>query len=259
MKTSIATVSISGTLDAKLQAIAAAGYDGVEIFENDLLSTHFSARDISSMMADLGLACTMFQPFRDLDGLPEPQRTRAFDRLERKFDVMQELGTDLLLLCSSCSPIASADRAMTIADLHEAGERAAARGLRIGYEALAWGRHVNDHRDAWSIVRDVDHPSIGLVLDSFHSLSRRIPSSSIGDIRARAAQCDFEQCARREPLQSFRQLLNGRRALLLIGPDQPGKDREGRPIFLRHIDGRCGPQVQAAPAAGLEAKSAVPG
>lgn len=184
IKTSIATVSISGTLDAKLQAIAAAGYDGAEIFENDLLSTHLSARDISSMMADLGLACTMFQPFRDLDGLPEPQRTRAFDRLERKFDVMQELGTDLLLLCSSCSTIASADRAHTIADLHEAGERAAARGLRIGYEALAWGRHVNDHRDAWSIVRDVDHPAIGLVLDSFHSLSRRIPSSSIGDIRA---------------------------------------------------------------------------
>ncbi len=184
MKTSIATVSISGTLDAKLHAIAAAGFDGAEIFENDLLSTHLSAREIAVMMGDLGLACTMFQPFRDLEGLPEPQRGRAFDRLERKFDVMQELGTDLLLVCSSCSPQADADRARTIADLHDAGERAAKRGLRIGYEALAWGRHVNDHRDAWGIVRDVDHPAIGLVLDSFHSLSRRIPSSSIGDIRA---------------------------------------------------------------------------
>jgi len=184
MKTSIATVSISGTLDAKLQAIAAAGYDGAEIFENDLLSTHLSAREIAAMMADLGLACTIFQPFRDIEGLPDPQRARMFDRLERKFDVMQELGTDLLLACSSCSPLADADRNRTIADLHEAGERAAKRGLRIGYEALAWGRHVNDHRDAWGIVRDVDHPAIGLVLDSFHSLSRKIPSSSIGDIRA---------------------------------------------------------------------------
>lgn len=184
MKTSIATVSISGTLDAKLQAIVAAGYDGAEIFENDLLSTHLSAREVATVMRDLGLVCTMFQPFRDLEGLPPAQRARAFDRLERKFDVMQELGTDLLLACSSCSPLADADRNRTIADLHEAGERAASRGLRIGYEALAWGRHVNDHRDAWSIVRDVDHPAIGLVLDSFHSLSRRIPSSSIGDIRA---------------------------------------------------------------------------
>ena len=36
MRTSIATVSISGDLGEKLEAIAAAGFDGVEIFENDL-------------------------------------------------------------------------------------------------------------------------------------------------------------------------------------------------------------------------------
>jgi 4-hydroxyphenylpyruvate dioxygenase len=183
MKTSIATVSISGGLDAKLRAIAAAGFDGAEIFENDLLSTHLSAREIARQMRDLGLACTMFQPFRDLEGLPEPQRARAFDRLERKFDVMEELGVDLLLVCSSCSAGAEGDRERIVADLREAGERAGRRGLRIGYEALAWGRHVNDHRDAWSLVRDVDHPALGLVLDSFHSLARNIPSSSIGDIR----------------------------------------------------------------------------
>ncbi|HWJ70758.1 MAG TPA: TIM barrel protein [Sphingobium sp.] len=183
MKTSIATVSISGTLDAKLRAIAAAGFDGAEIFENDLLSSHLSTQDIAALMRDLGLACTMFQPFRDLEGLPEPQRTRAFDRLERKFDIMAQLDTDLLLVCSSCAPMADGDRDRIIADLHEAGERAARRGLRIGYEALAWGRHVNDHREAWSLVRDVDHAAVGLILDSFHSLARGIPSSSIGDIR----------------------------------------------------------------------------
>ena len=183
MKTSIATVSISGTLESKLHAIAAAGFDGAEIFENDLLSTHLGARQIAALMADLGLACTMFQPFRDLEGLPGPARARAFDRLERKFDVMADLGTDLVLVCSSCSPQAEGDRARLLDDLAEAAERAGRRGMRIGYEALAWGRHVNDHREAWALVRDVDHPSLGLVLDSFHSLARGIPSSSIGDIR----------------------------------------------------------------------------
>lgn len=183
MKTSIATVSISGTLESKLQAIAAAGFDGAEIFENDLLSTHLGARQIAAMMADLGLACTMFQPFRDLEGLPGPARARAFDRLERKFDVMADLGTDLVLVCSSCSPQAEGDRPRLVDDLAEAAERAGKRGMRIGYEALAWGRHVNDHREAWALVRDVDHPALGLVLDSFHSLARGIPSSSIGDIR----------------------------------------------------------------------------
>ncbi|WP_288463118.1 hypothetical protein, partial [uncultured Pseudomonas sp.] len=46
MQRSIATVSISGTLTEKLEAIAAAGFDGVEIFENDLLYSGASPREI---------------------------------------------------------------------------------------------------------------------------------------------------------------------------------------------------------------------
>jgi 4-hydroxyphenylpyruvate dioxygenase len=183
MKSSIATVSISGTLGGKLRAVADAGFDGVEIFENDLLSFPGSPRDVGRMISDLGMSCTLFQPFRDLEGMPPEQRSRAFDRMERKFDVMAELGTDLILLCSNCSPLASDDRARMIDDLSELGVRAAKRGMRVGYEALAWARHIADHRDAWSLVRDADHPNIGLILDSFHSLSRRIPCASIGDIK----------------------------------------------------------------------------
>jgi 4-hydroxyphenylpyruvate dioxygenase len=184
MKTSIATVSISGTLEAKLQAIAAAGFRGAEIFENDLLSSPLSASEIRQLMAELGLECTLFQPFRDLEGMSDAMRQRTFDRLERKFDLMEELGADQVLVCSNCSPQSLPDRSRLLDDLNEAAQRAGKRGLRIGYEALAWGRHVNDHREAWGLVRDVDHPALGLILDSFHSLSRAVPSSSIGDIRA---------------------------------------------------------------------------
>ncbi len=183
MKTSIATVSISGTLEGKLRAVADAGFDGVEIFENDLLSYPGSPREVGRIVKDLGLVCSLFQPFRDLEGMPPEQRQRAFDRMERKFDVMAELDVNLILLCSNCSPLASDDRARIVDDLAELGARAAKRNMRVGYEALAWGRYIFDHRDSWSIVRDVDHPNIGLILDSFHSLSRKVPSSSIGDIR----------------------------------------------------------------------------
>ena len=50
-------------------------------------------------------------------------------------------------------------------------ERAARRGLRIGYEALAWGRHVNRWAHAWRIVQQADHPALGLIVDSFHTLA----------------------------------------------------------------------------------------
>jgi 4-hydroxyphenylpyruvate dioxygenase len=104
--------------------------------------------------------------------MPEGLRARAFARAERKFDVMQELGCDLLMICSNVSPdsLGGIDRAA--ADLRELAERAARRGLRIAFEALAWGRHINDYRDAWEAVRRADHPAVGLVLDTFHILAR---------------------------------------------------------------------------------------
>ena len=181
MKRSIATVSISGTLEEKLRAIAAAGFDAVEIFENDFTCFDGSARDVAKLCGDLGLTICALQPFRDFEGMPEPQRAQAFRRAERKFDLMQELGTDLLLVCSNVSPASLGGIDRAAADFRELGERAGARGLRVGFEALAWGRHVNDYRDAWEIVRRADHASIGIILDSFHTLA---PSFPIDPIRA---------------------------------------------------------------------------
>ena len=182
MKTSIATVSISGDLREKLSAIAAAGFDGVEIFETDFLAFDGTPAEVGRIVRDAGLEITMFQPFRDFEGMPEPQRTRTFDRAERKFDLMQELGTDLMLVCSNVSPLALGGIDRAAADFRELGERAGRRGLRVGYEALAWGRYVNDHRDAWEIVRRADHPAVGLILNSFHTLARKIDVGSIRGI-----------------------------------------------------------------------------
>ncbi len=182
MKTSIATVSISGDLPEKLAAIAAAGFDGVEIFENDFLAFDGSPADVGRMVRDHGLEITLFQPFRDFEGMPEPQRSRTFDRAERKFDLMAELGTELMLVCSNVSPVSLGGIDRAAADFRELGERAARRGMRVGFEALAWGRHVSDHRDAWEVVRRADHTNIGLILDSFHTLARRIDPDTIRSI-----------------------------------------------------------------------------
>ena len=179
---SIATVSLSGTLEEKLRVISAANFDAVEIFENDLLAFDGRPRDVAALCKELGLSISAFQPFRDFEGMGEPQRARNFVRAERKFDLMQELGTDLLLVCSNVSPacLGGIDRAA--ADFRELGERAKARGLRLGYEALAWGRHVSDYRDAWEIVRRADHPNIGIILDSFHILAPRFPLAALRSI-----------------------------------------------------------------------------
>ncbi len=51
MQTAIATVCLSGTLNEKLEAIAAAQFKGVEIFENDLLGFNGKPADVRRMSA----------------------------------------------------------------------------------------------------------------------------------------------------------------------------------------------------------------
>ncbi len=179
---SIATVCLSGALDEKLEAIAQAGFTGVEIFENDLLSYEGSPEDVRRMAESLGLRIVTYQPFRDFEGMPDNLRARAFARAEQKFDVAQALGCDLLMLCSNVSPASLGGIDRAAADLRELGERAARRGLRIGFEALAWGRHIHDYRDAWEVVRRANHPAVGLVLDSFHVLARGTEIESMRSI-----------------------------------------------------------------------------
>ena len=179
MERCIASISVNGALRIKLRAIADAGFENVEIFENDLLSSPEPAAVIGAMMRDLGLACVAFQPFRDFEGMPTESRGRVFDRAERKFDVLADLGTDLMLVSSNLSPDSLPDRARMVDDFSELGERASRRGLRVAYEALPWGRHVRDHRDAWEVVRQVKHPAVGLALDAFNSLAPGTPIDSL--------------------------------------------------------------------------------
>src|SRR6185437_6055782 len=88
----IATVALSGTLADKLEAAAAAGFDGVEVMEGDLLAFDGPPDEVRRIAEDLGITIDLYQPFRDFEAMPDPQRGRNFDRAERKFDVMQLLG-----------------------------------------------------------------------------------------------------------------------------------------------------------------------
>ncbi len=182
MRTAIATVCLSGGLQEKLEAIAAAGFTGVELFENDLLSFHGSPTDVRRMAEDLGLEIVTFQPFRDFEGMPDARRDRVFQRADRKLDVMAELGCPLLMVCSNISPESLGSLERAAVDLRQLAERARSRGMSVGFEALAWGRHINDYRDAWEVVRRADHPAVGIVLDTFHILARKTDLAALRNI-----------------------------------------------------------------------------
>ncbi|MFD8200477.1 bifunctional sugar phosphate isomerase/epimerase/4-hydroxyphenylpyruvate dioxygenase family protein [Streptomyces sp. NPDC003470] len=172
MRTSIATVSLSGSLTEKLTAASRAGFDGVEIFENDLLASPLTPEEIRARCADLGLTVDLYQPMRDVEALPEDAFARALRRARHKFALMRRLGADTVLVCSSVSPHAVDDDALAAEQLARLADLARDHGVRVAYEALAWGRHISTWDHAWRVVEAAGHPALGTCLDSFHILSR---------------------------------------------------------------------------------------
>ena len=184
LRWSIASVCMGGALEDKFAAAAKAGFRAVEIFENDLTFFRGKPRDARLLAADLGLQIVALQPLRDFEAMPEPIRAKNFERAARKLDLMEDLGARLLCLCSNVSPDAVDDDSRAAEDLAELADLARRRGMRIGYEALAWGRWVKDWTAAWEIVRGADRDNLGIVLDSFHICVRGNPIDPIASLPA---------------------------------------------------------------------------
>ena len=172
MRTGIATVCLSGTLEEKMRAAAKAGFDGVEIFEQDLVTSPLSPEDVRALAADLGLGLDLYQPFRDLDSVPEDLYRANLRRAEAKLGLMERLGIETMLVCSNVATASIDDDALRAEQLRGLAELAVDHGVKVAYEALAWGTYVNDYEHAWRIVADADHPNLGTCLDSFHILAR---------------------------------------------------------------------------------------
>jgi 4-hydroxyphenylpyruvate dioxygenase len=168
----IATVSLSGVLADKLEAVAAAGFDGLEIFDNDLIASPMSPREVASRCADLGLTIDLFQPVRDVQGVAPAAFDGVLHRLRTKFEVMAELGTSTVLACSNVATDSLQDADLTAEQLYRIGALAAEHGVTVAFEALAWGRHVNRVRQAWDAVVLAGHPAVTLAVDTFHMLAR---------------------------------------------------------------------------------------
>ena len=182
MRTSIATVCMSGTLVEKLHAAAAAGFDGVEIFEPDLVSAPESPEEIRALAGRLGLTLDLYQPMRDVEGVDEEAFQDVLRRAKAKFSLMRRMDIDVVLCCSNVATATIDDDAVSASQLRRLGDLAQEYGVRIAFEALAWGKYVDDYRRAWRIVQLADHPAVGVCLDSFHILSRGHDPRAIEDI-----------------------------------------------------------------------------
>jgi 4-hydroxyphenylpyruvate dioxygenase len=182
MRRSIATVCLSGSLEDKLHACADAGFDGVEIFEPDLVVNDRSPEEIRALADRLGLSLDLYQPFRDFEGVTPQLLEENLRRARERFETMRRLGVETVLVCSNVATATVGSDEVAARQLRRLGDLAASYGIRVAYEALAWGRYVDDYRHSWRIAQLADHEAVGVCLDSFHILSRGHDPAAIEDI-----------------------------------------------------------------------------
>jgi 3-dehydroshikimate dehydratase len=191
MRRSIATLCMNGTLRDKLEAAAAARFDAVELCEPDLIAFRGTPDEIRHISEDLGIGIDLYRPFQDVSGASGSTLAQALDRVERKFDLMAKIDAPMLALASTTFSAAVNDAERAAEHLQTVAERAARRNLRVAIEATPDGQAVRSTHDAWTLAQRVNHPHLGLVIDSYQVLStgedlgefRDIPGNRIFFVR----------------------------------------------------------------------------
>ncbi|GAB3842965.1 sugar phosphate isomerase/epimerase family protein [Nesterenkonia populi] len=189
LRTCLATVSLGGTLAQKLEAASTAGFDGVELLDDDFLRSGLSAAEVAARCRDLGLTIELYQPFRRAEGVDDAEFVEVLARFRSELDTMEALGADSILVVSNTDADAIADCARSAAQLRRLAEEAAQRQMRVHFEALAWGRHISTLAAAWRLVHEADHPGLSVVVDSFHAVVRgELPVEDTDESHAASAE-----------------------------------------------------------------------
>lgn len=167
----ISSLSFSGPLRRKIEAAAGAGFDGIEIFREDLIDWDGAIAEVASFAAACGIRILSLQSLRDFEAAPEPRRGWSRTRAERFLDLAATLAAPLLVVCANTRSDTRDDPNIAAADLAMLAEMAAERGLRIGYEALSTSHAVRTYGDAWRVIEKAGRPNLGLVLGAVHTFA----------------------------------------------------------------------------------------
>ena len=169
------TISLAGPLEAKLQAVREAGFSQIMLSARDIVGHPQGLDAAVAAVRASGLRVTGFQVLRDFEGLSGHLHDYKIDIAKSMLEMCSALGSKVLLVCSSTSVHATGEADVLARDLRKLAMLAIPMGIKVAYEGLSWGRHVNEFPQAWDIVCRADMPNLGLGFDSFHMFATQTP------------------------------------------------------------------------------------
>jgi len=176
------TITFAGPLEAKLKAAREAGFTQIMLNATDIVGHPGGEGAAVAAVRASGLRVTGFQVLRDFEGLSGTLHAYKVDIAKAMLQMCQAVGSNVLLACSSVSPHSNPDPLSIRKDLQKLALLAVPLDIRVAYEALSWGRHVNEFPRAWEIVAEAERANLGLALDSFHILANGTSLELLADV-----------------------------------------------------------------------------
>ncbi|KAN0060495.1 hypothetical protein ACQY0O_007826 [Thecaphora frezii] len=215
------------SLDAKIAALAARRFSGIEIhfecLENEARRLHSlspqakpshdqlyaAAREVRRKCDAAGLEVVCLEPFLHYPGLlPVARRDERLQEVPLWFALADILGTDLIQVASAMfgGPGVTDDEDRIVEDLTLLAEL----GLRWprtkfwAYEAMCFGAYTTTWQQAWRHVELVDRANFGIVIDTFQVMGAAYADPTAHDGKTPDAEADAQRA-----LQDLRDTFGG--------------------------------------------------
>ena len=176
------TITLAGPLEAKLQAVRNAGFGQIMLAARDIVGHPQGIEAAIAAVKASGLRVTGFQVLRDFEGLPGHLHGYKVDIAKQMILMARALGAKVLLACSSTSQHATGDPEAIARDLRKLAMLALPHGIKVAFEALSWGRHLNEVQHAWDAVERADCPNLGIGIDSYHIFATNTPLARLDEL-----------------------------------------------------------------------------
>ena len=176
------TITLAGPLEAKRQAVRAAGFTQIMLAARDIVGHPGGMEVAVQAVRDSGLRVTGFQVLRDFEGLSGHLHSYKVEIAKQMVLMAHALGAKVLLACSSTSQHATGDVDAIARDLRKLAMLAIPYGIRVAFEGLSWGRHINEYHQSWDVVQRADCPNLGIGIDSYHIVATQTPLDALDDI-----------------------------------------------------------------------------
>lgn len=176
----INTILLGGKPTEKIAAASAAGFDQIELWRQDVEAYDGNPEGLGRWIQQQAMGLTDYQVLPDFDGAPDDIRENKRAEALSMLDAAVKLGATTVLAPASTDRRCIANRIND--DMRWLAREAASRQLRIAYEGMAWSTVNFTLVTAWNLVKRLNEPNLGLVVDTFHIFVRSRDASDLDGI-----------------------------------------------------------------------------